>query len=168
MPLLDRRLFLLDPSISETDIAACPALHAYLAEGREAGLDDRYLCSRRTPWYAQEKRDPPPIVCTYMGRTDGRTGRPFRFILNESSAITANVYLGLHPTPATTTAMRRDPKLIRRIWAALNRVGTDTLLGEGRIYGGGLHKLEPRELSNLPVPEVAGLMWQADESIAAE
>jgi hypothetical protein len=33
----------------------------------------------------------------------------------------------------------------------LNALDTQTLLGEDRVYGGGLHKLEPKELANLPI-----------------
>jgi hypothetical protein len=45
--------------------------------------------------------------------------------------------------------MARDPYLLRNVWSALNKLPPEALLGEGRVYGGGLHKLEPRELSNV-------------------
>jgi adenine-specific DNA-methyltransferase len=157
-PRIERRCFLLDTKLPEDEIKhRFPALHAYLQEGRARRLHERYLCQHRSLWYAQETRPPAPIVCTYLGRGDARSGRPFRFILNHSRATVANVYLAMYPTPTFRRAMARDPDLIRRAWQALNAITPERLLGEGRVYGGGLHKLEPRELANVPVPEIAAL-----------
>lgn len=100
----------------------------------------------------------PPIACTYMGRGDAKSGCPFRFILNNSKATVANVYLAMYPKPVLSSALARDPGLIRRVWQILNSITLDRLLGEGRVYGGGLHKLEPKELANVPVPEIAELL----------
>lgn len=159
VPLLERRLFLLDPKLPEDEIARrYPALGAYLAEGRERGLHERYLCRHRSLWYGQEARPPAPIVCTYLGRGDTKSGRPFRFILNQSQATIANVYLAMYPTQALAQALAREPALIRRAWQVLNRITPEELLGEGRVYGGGLHKLEPKELANVPVPALSDLL----------
>lgn len=43
------------------------------------------------------------------------------------------------------------PEHLRAIWRWLNALDADALLGEGRVYGGGLHNLEPKERANLPV-----------------
>jgi hypothetical protein len=160
-PDIDRRLFLLDTRLSEEEIGKrFPTLHAYLEEGKAKELPERYLCKHRSPWYGQENRPPAPIICTYLGRGDTKTGRPFRFILNASRATVANVYLALYPTPLMARELARDPELLRNIWRALNELPVGTLLGEGRVYGGGLHKLEPRELSNVPAAFIVGLLPQ--------
>ena len=158
-PLLDRQLFLLDPELPEQTIEKqYPALWQYLEEGKKKGLHERYLCRHRSLWYAQEKRPPAPIVCTYLGRSDEKTGRPFRFILNKSQATVANVYLAMYPTALMAKALSCDPFIIRLAWEALNRITPEELLSEGRVYGGGLYKLEPKELANVPVPEIAKLL----------
>ena len=159
LPKIDRQLFLLDPRLPEREIQTrYPTLWQYLEEGREKGLHDRYLCKHRSVWYAQENRPAAPIVCTYLGRGDNKRGRPFRFILNRSQATVANVYLAMYPTPTLASALRRDPSLIDAVWGALNRITPEQLLGEGRVYGGGLHKLEPKELANVPAGEIARLL----------
>lgn len=151
-PDIMHRLFLLNTKLSEEEIGKrFPALFAYLEEGKARRLPERYLCMHRSPWYTQENRPPAPIVCTYLGRSDAKTGRPFRFILNASRATVANVYLALYPTPLMARELGRDSTLLRRVWRALNQLPPEVLLGEGRVYGGGLHKLEPRELGNVPV-----------------
>lgn len=158
-PAAERRLFLLDTRLSEGEIRSrFPVLWAYLEDGKARGISKRYLCRHRSPWYAQENRPPAPIVCTYLGRGDTKRGRPFRFILNGSRATVANVYLAMYPTPLLARAMEHDPTLIRRIWQVLNCFTPDQLLREGRVYGGGLHKLEPRELAHVDASAIAALL----------
>jgi hypothetical protein len=162
-PKIERRLYLLDTKLPEDEIKhRFPALHAYLEGGKARGLHERYLCRHRSLWYGQENRPPAPIVCTYIGRGDAKSGRPFRFILNSSRATVANVYLAMYPTTVLARAMARDSGLIRRVWQLLNAITPDRLLSEGRVYGGGLHKLEPKELANVPVPEIAALLPHAE------
>jgi hypothetical protein len=158
-PLVARRLFLLDPHLHENEIRAIyPKLWAYLEKGKEEGVHEGYICSHRSPWYSQESRRPAPIVCTYIGRGDSRRGRPFRFILNDSQATVANVYLAMYPTPLLTRAIKNDQTLMRRIWERLNSLGIEQLLCEGRVYGGGMFKLEPRELANVDASAIAELI----------
>jgi len=162
LPLSSRRLYLLDCDLSEDEVLRLsPPLAKYLGAGREKALET-YICSRRTPWYSQEARPPAPIVCTYMGRGLEKRERPFRFILNNSNATALNVYLMLYPTPMLARAMGKDQQLISKIWEVLREVPAEALLGEGRVYGGGLYKMEPKELANLPADQIMALLPKND------
>jgi len=149
VPVLDHQLFLLDCRVSEEEvIARYPNLWSYLEKCKHI-VSERYLCRSRKVWYFQEERPPAPILCTYIGRSDAKSGRPFRFILNHSKATAANVYLLLYPKSVLARAIDRDQSILRRVWEALNSLSTKAILREGRVYGGGLHKLEPNELGNV-------------------
>lgn len=156
LPLLPKQLFLLDVRLSENEIEArFPTLKAYLDSGRKGDkpVANRYLCRSRRPWYAQERRPPAPIVCTYMGRS--KVGaNPFRFILNHCSATACNVYLMLYPKPALAHIATRNPAIFRMAWEYLNELEADELLSHGRVYGGGLYKLEPKELRGFPADQL--------------
>jgi hypothetical protein len=149
-PKLCHRLFLLNTRMSEKDIKEClPRLWSYLEEGKRQGVHERYLCKHRSIWYSQENRPPAPIVCTYLGRNDTKNGRPFRFILNHSQATVANVYLAMYPAPLLIKLIEQDKRLISKVWELLNQMSSEQLIDEGRVYGGGLYKLEPKELANV-------------------
>jgi adenine-specific DNA-methyltransferase len=159
-PILVKPLFLLDCRLPEEEVKArYPRLWAYYEHGRDE-MSKRYLCKTRSPWYAQENRLPSPFLCTYMGRGSKGSHQPFRFILNHSSAIVANSYLVLYPKAHLTEQLRRDRSLARKLWQALNSISAHVLTEEGRVYGGGLHKMEPKELANVPAERVIKLVKQ--------
>ena len=163
IPMLERRLFLLDPPWEEDEIKNLyPELWAYLEEGKAQGISKRYICRHRKRWYMQENRPPAPFVCTYLGRSDKKNGRPFRFILNDSRATAANVYLMLYPMAPFMQALEAQPDLKRKVWKFLNGICPKAVLGEGRVYGGGLHKLEPKELGNVPAEAITALFPESN------
>lgn len=159
-PLLPEPLALIDCSASEEELRhKHPTFRAYLESGRASGIDRGYLTSRRSPWYSQEQRSPAPFLCTYMGRQRDNA-KPFRFIWNKSQATAANVYLLLYPRPILVRALARGSHVAEAVFHALNRLNTHDMVSNGRVYGGGLHKLEPSELGNLPagaIAEAAGI-----------
>src|SRR5579872_1514466 len=91
-PVLEQQLFILDCRLSEEELRSrYPRLWKYLETGKQ-DVANGYLCKSRSPWYSQENRPAPLFLCTYMGRSNGNSGAPFRFILNKSKATAANVY----------------------------------------------------------------------------
>ncbi|MCF2138255.1 MAG: Eco57I restriction-modification methylase domain-containing protein [Candidatus Thorarchaeota archaeon] len=151
MPLLDPQYVLLSCDLPEERIQVeYPELWSYLEEGIRQGVHKRYLCRNRNPWYSQELRQPAPLLCSYMGRSTDKTSSPFRFILNLSSAIVTNTYLMMYPNQNLHLLITKNPKLLLDIWSALRAIPSNLLIREGRVYGGGLHKIEPKELGRVP------------------
>lgn len=149
-PNVSPQLYLLDCSEHEEKIrTSWPRFYAYLQKGREENINASYLASHRAPWYSQEQRPPAPFLCTYMGRSaNGK--HPFRFIWNRSDATAHNVYLMLYPKSRLREALKSRPELAAKVFKALQTVTASQFIAEGRVYGGGLHKVEPKELAQIP------------------
>ena len=150
------RLVLIDCDLPEEEIQArFPQFWQYLQRGETQNIHTAYLPSHRKPWYSQEKRDPAPFLFTYMGRA-GETRKPFRVIWNKSAATAHNVYLLLYPAGALKRVLEVQPGFNRVVFEYLRSINTGQLISEGRVYGGGLHKLEPKELARVP----AATLWE--------
>lgn len=151
------RLVLIDCDLPEDEIEGrFPQFWQYLRRGKERHIHAAYLTSRRSPWYSQEKREPAPFLFTYMGRS-GEFRKPFRVIWNKSAATAHNVYLLLYPKDALKRVLEDRPGLNQVVFEYLRSIDTGQLLSEGRVYGGGLHKMEPKELARV----TAAALWEA-------
>jgi len=56
----------------------------------------------------------------------------------------------LYPKSRLREALTSHPELAARVFEALQSITPAQLLSEGRVYGGGLHKVEPKELAQIP------------------
>jgi hypothetical protein len=64
-PRLNLQLALLDCRLPEAEVKKhYSGLWRYLEAWKGKGIHEGYLTSRRSPWYAQEDRRPPPFLCT--------------------------------------------------------------------------------------------------------
>lgn len=159
IPLIDNQQFVLDCNLPIDIIEErYPQLYQYLQEGIESGVHERYLCKNRKIWYLQEERPNTCFYCTYIGRIGKNGEPPFRFILNHSKAIVSNSYLMLYPKKIYAERILQSEELKRQIVESLRTITSKALIAEGRVYGGGMHKLEPKELANVPASDISVLL----------
>ena len=141
------RQFLFDcTGVSENDFPE--AVRRYLEMGANT-TGKKKLCSSRNVWYEQEQRQPTHFLCSYMGRGDGVTS-PVRFILNDSKAIAANSFLMLYPKDSLKEILSSAKGCEVEVWRILADIPPSDIKACGRSYGGGLYKVEPKELANVP------------------
>lgn len=160
-PCLDTQYFLLSCTLPEDKIREhYPTIWNYLNGGKDTTAQ-KYLCKNRKVWYFQENRTATPFLCSYMGRGRSEHSAPFRFILNHTNAVATNSYLMLYPKAFLDEEITQSPDVLRKIWKILTNITASDLECEGRIYGGGLKKIEPKELSRVRCPQLADLLVRA-------
>jgi alpha-ketoglutarate-dependent taurine dioxygenase/tRNA1(Val) A37 N6-methylase TrmN6 len=136
-----RPCWLLDVRATRAALAGTRVLR-YLEHGEASGVDGRFNCRTRNPWYRQETAPPPDVIVTYMNRG------PTRFVANGAGCRVMSVFLNGYLRPG-------GPPL-GPLLAALRSGETGELIKRlGRTYGGGLGKIEPGDLSAVPLPELS-------------
>ncbi len=135
----DERAYWSEDSMN-TDQA--PSIVEYLRHGlvNHEDLPTRSSVHGRDPWYRVERGDTAPILVTPMSRSE------FRAILNETNARHLNNYYGVYPDAAIS---RQGQKALL---AYLNYVFADNGVSQyQRLLAGGLQKLEPGDVEEIPV-----------------
>lgn len=127
------------PRLSKTEAA-------YIRHGEREGLHRRYLCAARKPaWYAMEKRPPSAIWASVFGR------KGLRFIHNDGAVRNLTAFHCIYP-------LRKDRVFARALTACLNSPTVQALARRQlRVYGGGLLKVEPKDLLEIAVPDLGRL-----------
>lgn len=131
------RVWLLYPSGDETG-----GLRRYLQLGTDQGVPMAYKCQIRPHWWRPPVVPAPDLFFTYMSH------RFPRLITNRARVTLLNSMHGIRLRPGVPSVAREALPLV-----ALNSV---TMLGaevNGRSYGGGILKMEPREAGTLPLPK---------------
>jgi adenine-specific DNA methylase len=126
----------------------------YIKKGEEMGLPARYKCRTRKPWYAVPYVRTPDLFLTYMSHVAPR------LVVNEARATNTNTVHGVFLS---------DPTLAAPLAASF--LGSATLLSaeiEGRSYGGGVLKMEPREALKLRVPDLSPRLIQRLSAVLPE
>lgn len=122
----------------ESEAASSDAVRAYLKLGEAQKLPERYKCRTRKPWFTVPYVRRPDLFLTYMSHVAPR------LVVNEARATNTNTIHGV---------FLQNPALAKPLAAAF--LNSATLLSaelEGRSYGGGVLKMEPREALKLRVP----------------
>jgi hypothetical protein len=154
-PLIEKAGYLL--SISETPDEVerlYPSAFQYLNEGVEKKVHEGALCKGRKVWYFQERRAPPLYVASYMGRVANARGTAIHFHLNRSKGIVTNGFICLYPKPFLMKLIKGDNARQEELLEALNSIAADSFTRGGRNYGGGLQKIEPKELGRIRLAKI--------------
>lgn len=122
---------------------------SYLAEGEAIGLHERYLTRVRGRWFDVETREPPDFFVSVFFR-----GWP-KVIRNEAGVVSLTAYHGVYLDPVFR------PFAAQIVSYFQSPLGAEALLANRREYGGGLLKLEPRDVESAAIPLMPDLVAEA-------
>jgi len=120
-----------------------PAVQLYINDGLARGSDQRYLTSKRSPWYALEQRPPAPLLVTTFSRGS------VRWVRNLAGVRNLTAFHGFYPHAGV------DLDLLCAY--LVTPLGQEMLSHQRREYGNGLHKYEPNDLNQAMVMDIRSI-----------
>jgi adenine-specific DNA-methyltransferase len=146
----NRRCFLLNP------LHRGPDLMRYLKIGEHRGIPQRHLPSHRPTWYLPENRAVADIWAGVFSR------QSVKFVLNRSGAKNLTCFHGLY----AKSGYESLPPLMTLF---LNSsAGRTAFFQVNRFYGGGLNKLEPKDVQDMPCPTMSKLSCDDAENLTCK
>lgn len=133
-------VWLLDSSLSDSDLADTPSGRDYIALGEAQSLHTRYKCRIRSPWYRV------PVVPAGEVMLSKRSHRYPRLLRNSAGATTTDtIYQG----PLTPGFAGRAMDVVGSFHNSLTLLSAEMF---GRSFGGGVLELVPSEVRSLLLP----------------
>ncbi len=121
----------------------------YLKFGEKQEIHKRYLTRKRKRWFFVEQRDVAPIWIKVFFRDR------IRLILNQTDCRNLTSFHGIYPKKGS------EAFLVPLILYSLSEIGEKIMASQIRHYGGGLKKLEPRDVESMMIPDFT-LLTQAE------
>lgn len=143
--------YLLNITCQENTIINLPSELKLYLEKIYSDVGKNYIIKNRKPWYKQEYRSDCPFLLTYMGRN---ADNPFRLILNLTNATATNGYLMLYPKFDWNNIEKMNNGFLIKLYNELLAINKLDVKSFGRVYGGGLYKIEPNELTKIPLDDI--------------
>lgn len=116
---------------------------AYLDYGESIDLHKRYLLAARKNWYSMEDRPAAPIWAAVFGR------QGLRFVRNKTNSLNLTAFHCIYPADSR-------PIFLDALTVCLNsNLIQELSRREHRVYGGGLLKVEPKDLLDIHLPDLS-------------
>jgi len=132
----DKNIFLFDPiEIKKNE-------KILISEGEKLGIDKLYLPSHRKIWFNHESRNISKIWVPVFNR------ERVKFIFNETTCKSLTCFHSLD--------VNLDEEKKRALVSLLNLDDLqENVLSQKRVYGGGLIKLEPKDILDIQIPDIS-------------
>lgn len=114
----------------------------YIKKGELEGINDKYLTSKRNPWYSLENRPPSPIWVSVFNRNG------LKFIRNEANVSNLTCFHCIYPVKKELFS---DIEIDLLFAYLLTDTAKAIFTDNSREYGNGLQKFEPNDLNKSKV-----------------
>lgn len=127
----------------------------YINLGMKTNIHEKYLTSKRNPWYLLEKRPPAPIWVGVFNRNG------IKFVRNEAMISNLTTFHCIYPVSSLFNNIKLDLLFAYLLTDVAKQIFNDNR----REYGDGLKKFEPNDLNNAMMLDLSILDKQTKNNI---